>query len=167
MTCAEVRELLPDHVLAMATDLQDAEVRRHLRGCASCRAELAALQDGLEIFPSRSLTDPPGDLKDRVLTTLDDEWRETPAPPSRGSRFVGSWLVAAAATLLLVVGRLGCGHARRAERRGGSDQLLAVALDARRHGVPGRRPAGRGGRGCAGSVLLYDSSGAGPGRPSS
>jgi predicted anti-sigma-YlaC factor YlaD len=160
MTCAEVRELLPDHVLAMATDLQDAEVRRHLRGCASCRAELAALQDGLEIFSeSVPRTDPPGDLKDRVLTTLDDEWRETPAPPSRGSRFVGSWLVAAAATLLLVVSVVwGVGHARRADRAevgATSYSRLLSTLGGTEFRVGALR--GVGGEDVRGSVLLYDS----------
>lgn len=159
MTCAEVRELLPDHVLQIGTDLQAAEVRRHLRGCAACRADLAALQEGLEIFSAAvPRTDPPDDLRDRVMTTLDEEWRETPAP-SRRSRFTASWLVAAAASLLLVTSVVwGVGHARRADRAEigaasysrllstlGGTEFRVGAL----HGVEGEDAKG--------SVLLYDS----------
>ena len=103
-----------------------------------------------------------------MLTTLDDEWRETPAPPSRGSRFVGLWLVAAAATLLLVVSVVwGVGlRPPRRSRRGGSDQLLAVALDA--GGTEFRVGALRGvGGEDVGACCSTTRSGAGPGRPSS
>ena len=37
MTCDEVRELLPEHLLGALEGPEDLEVRRHLRGCSTCR----------------------------------------------------------------------------------------------------------------------------------
>ena len=49
-TCEEVRERLPEHVLGTLDEPHDLSVRRHLRGCAGCRREMAALGDGVAMF---------------------------------------------------------------------------------------------------------------------
>src|SRR5947207_3735843 len=104
MTCESVRELLPDFTLGALSELQAAEVRRHLRGCSSCRADAAALDQGVALFASAAhATEPPADLKDRVLTVMADEWTEAAPKPSR--RFP-RWMAVAAAAVV-VAGSLG------------------------------------------------------------
>lgn len=100
-TCEEVRERLPEHVLGTLDEIQDLAVRRHLRGCAGCRREMAALGDGVALF-ARAVHDrtPPPELKDRVGAALAQEWKDAPAPASGRPRL--AWLSAAAAALLVV-----------------------------------------------------------------
>jgi hypothetical protein len=102
MTCDDVRELLAEHVLDTLDAADDVAVRHHLRGCASCRAEMHVLGDGLTTF-ARAAHDrrPPAELRDRVLTVLEDEWRDAPIViPEAGRR--RHWLAAAAAVVLVV-----------------------------------------------------------------
>lgn len=82
MTCEQVREQLAEHLLGTLEETADGEVRIHLRGCGSCRAELRAMADGVGTFATAAHdVDPPGDLRQRVLTTLDEEW--VSAAPAR------------------------------------------------------------------------------------
>ena len=110
MICDEVRELLTEHLLGSLAEPEDADVRRHLRGCAGCREEQTALEDGLDTF-SRAAHDvePPDELRDQVLAALAEEWRDDeqgsgrPANPANAQpRFGSRWLAAAAAVLVLV-----------------------------------------------------------------
>ena len=103
MTCDEVRELLPEHLLGTLDGPEDLEVRRHLRGCAGCRTEMTALSEGVEWF-ARAAHDrtPPPELHDRVMTTLEREWRDTDAEhPDAPARWIGraAAVVAVAVTL--------------------------------------------------------------------
>jgi anti-sigma factor RsiW len=104
VTCDETRELLPEHLLGTLDGPEDLEVRRHLRGCAGCRAELTGLSDGVDWF-ARAAHDrtPPPELHDRVVTTLEQEWRgaDTERPVVRSARWIGraAAVVAIAATL--------------------------------------------------------------------
>jgi anti-sigma factor RsiW len=77
VTCDEVRELLPEHLLGTLDGPEDLEVRRHLRGCAGCRTDMVALSEGVEWF-ARAAHDrePPPELHDRVMATLEQEWRD-------------------------------------------------------------------------------------------
>ena len=50
MKCEEVRELLPEHLLGVLDPDAEQAMKRHLRGCAACRAELASLGEGLATF---------------------------------------------------------------------------------------------------------------------
>src|SRR5216117_862576 len=111
MTCDEVRELLPEHLLGALEGPEDLEVRRHLRGCAGCREERMELEEGVSAF-SRAAHDqyPPPELRERVLRSLDEEWEETgrvPATPlaSRGGRreLSPSRALAAAAVFISLV----------------------------------------------------------------
>jgi hypothetical protein len=161
-TCDETRPLLPDHALGSLTDLQEGAVRRHLRGCASCRRELEALRDGLDVFASTLGRSPPPELRDRVLDVLASEWddavEQAPATTARTSR---RWagLAAAAIALAVVAGAAAVLQAGRADD---------VARDARRYrtvlatlGGTGFRvgtfePAGT--VPVSGSVVAYESS---------
>ena len=105
MNCDAVRELLPDYTLGTLSDLESADVRRHLRGCASCRSEASALDEGVALFASAAhAEDPPPELKSRVMSVLEDEWAEAPqASPTRRR-----WLIPAtvAAAVALAVGSM-------------------------------------------------------------
>ena len=108
MTCDEVRELLPEHLLGTLEGPEDLDVRRHLRACGGCRRELAALGEGIESF-ARAAHDrqPPEGLRDRVMTVLEQEWQDAERPASRAPRRV-AW-IARAAVGLVVVAALGWG----------------------------------------------------------
>ena len=93
MTCDEVRELLPEHLLGTLDGPEDLEVRRHLRGCAGCRTDMTALSEGVEWFAqSGARSHAAARLHDRVMTTLEQEWRDARAAAAgrpgapRGSR---------------------------------------------------------------------------------
>lgn len=107
MTCDEVRELLPEHLLGTLDGPEDLEVRRHLRGCAGCRTEVTMLSEGVEWF-ARAAHDrtPPPELHDRVMTTLEQEWRDADAqrPDARRARWVGR-----AAAVVAIAAALGWG----------------------------------------------------------
>lgn len=87
MTCEQVREQLAEHLLGTLDETADGEVRVHLRGCGACRAELRAMADGVGTFAAAAHdVDPPGDLRQRVLTTLDEEWASAAPARVRGGR---------------------------------------------------------------------------------
>jgi anti-sigma factor RsiW len=98
VTCDEVRDLLPEHLLGTLDEPEDLEVRRHLRGCAACREERMKLEEGVSAL-SRAVHDqePPAELRDRVRRTLGEEWEEagrvpaTSAPSPRGGRGHPPW----------------------------------------------------------------------------
>jgi hypothetical protein len=112
MRCDEIRELLPEALLGSLDEVTDAAVRRHLRGCAACREEQTHLEEGIAAL-SRAAHDqvPPGELRERVLEVLAEEWRGEAAPPTeeRPARAAAAglgrsrvWLASAAAIVLLV-----------------------------------------------------------------
>ena len=107
MTCDEVRELLPEHLLGSLDGPEDLEVRRHLRGCAGCRVEMIGLAEGVASF-ARAAHDrtPPPDLHDRVMTTLDQEWQaaDEQAIHMRSRSWIGK-----AAAIVAIVAALGWG----------------------------------------------------------
>ena len=104
MTCDEVRELLPEHLLGSLEGPEDLEVRRHLRGCSGCRTDMTALSEGVAWFAHAAHDrTPPDDLRDRVMTTLEQEWGDAPTerPDPGRMRWIGraAAVVAIAATL--------------------------------------------------------------------
>lgn len=107
MTCDEVREQLAEHLLGTLDEAADVAVRRHLRGCAGCRAESVALSEGVSTF-ARAAHDlePPEQLRDRVLAILEDEWAEAAPPPERARRAIR---LTRAATAVALVAALGWG----------------------------------------------------------
>jgi hypothetical protein len=102
-TCDDVRPLLPDSVLGSLEGEGDLDVRRHLRGCAACRRELEALNDGLEVFGAALERPAPLELHDRISDVLAAEWKEPPVREQRGPSVPRPWRVAVVASLALVV----------------------------------------------------------------
>ncbi len=130
MTCDKVRELLPEHLLGVLEEPEDLEVRRHLRGCAGCRGEMGALADGVASF-ARAAHDrtPPPELRDRVITVLEQEWRDTVQLAHTGR--YKAWIGWAAAALVLIAALTWGGvQTRRANVAAGSassyERLLSV-----------------------------------------
>jgi anti-sigma factor RsiW len=159
VTCEEVRELLPEHLLGTLDPDADEAVRRHVRGCAACRAEMTALGEGLTRF-ARAAHDrePPSELRDRVFSVLDQEWTdraEVVRPASRWTAVVG---VAAAIAILVVAVGLALAAAQRADLAqadAASYQRLLEALGGKefRVGEIGSEASPE----VEGSVVLYDS----------
>ena len=112
-SCEETRERLPEHVLGTLDDTTDLALRRHLRGCAGCRAEMGALGDGLALFAQAAHdAPPPPELEDRVLSQLADEWRDTTeadAHPAAARRGRGLRRLGAAAAVVALVASLSWG----------------------------------------------------------
>jgi len=159
VTHDDVRERLPEHLLGTLEGPDDLEVRRHLRGCASCRAEMSKLGEGITAFAAAAHDrEPPEELRDRVLGALDDEWRDAPAEQRR-SPLARPWLAAAAAFLaFLLAFSWGLGQQRRATNAA----LDAVSYNTLLHTLGGEdfrvgtlRPTGA--QPVDGSVVLYDS----------
>ena len=166
MTCDEVRELLPEHLLGTLEGPEDLEVRRHLRGCAACRDERMKLEEGVSAL-SRAVHDqePPSELRDRVLGTLGEEWEETGRVPttSVSSRGAGRerlrWRAFAAAALIFVVGSIAFGFAQGhraslATTDAQSYRNLLTALGGKDFRIGELRPAE--GSAMRGQVLIYD-----------
>ena len=166
MTCDEVRDLLPEHLLGTLEGPEDLEIRRHLRGCAACRDERMKLEEGVSAL-SRAVHDqePPSELRDRVLGTLGEEWEETgrvptsvPSPGAGRERL--RWRAfATAAVLILVVGSIAFGFAQRhraslATTDAQSYRNLLVALGGKDFRIGELRPAE--GSTMQGQVLIYD-----------
>jgi anti-sigma factor RsiW len=137
MTHEQVREQLPEHLLGSLTDIDDAAIRRHLRGCAECRAECARLEDGVAALSYAAEQDPPEELRDQVLSVLADEWDAPDAPeaapgPAREPRSPWRWLAVAAAFVLVVVsagwGLSQARHANQLQADASSYQTLLATL---------------------------------------
>ena len=119
MSCEEMRDRLPDHLLGVT----DLEVARHLRGCASCRAELTALDDGIAALTFAAPEfEPPSDLRASVLSVIEQEWNEPKGLPIELAPHVArrpsmAWLAMAAAVVVLA-GSVGWGvvQSHRADR---------------------------------------------------
>ena len=106
MSCDAVRQQLPDYVLGTLSETETAAIRRHLRGCASCRTDAAELDQGVALFAGAAhVAEPPPDLKERVLAVLEEEWTEPATPTQRRRGFhVAARGIAAALIVLAGVG---------------------------------------------------------------
>jgi anti-sigma factor RsiW len=162
VTCDEVRDRLSEHALGMLEETDDLRIRRHLRGCAQCRREFASIGDGLAMFAAAAHDrPPPEELRERVLSTLAEEWRQDPVlvpDPARGR--TRAWLVACAACLALAVvavwGVSLRGDANAALADAASYQRLLDTLGGEEFRVAALEPSGT--NRIDGSVVLYDSS---------
>jgi hypothetical protein len=158
MTCDEVRDVLPEHVLGTLAPEVDDHVRSHLRGCAGCRAEMAALSEGLGSFARASHDrEPPPELREHVLATLGEEWSAAPTalrPRDRRRSLVAIGLAAALVAALAWAGvaTVRMGHAETAAAKYatfldilGGENVRAASLQAKES------------QAMEGSVVIYDS----------
>ena len=166
MTCEQVLDRLPDFVLGTVSEIEAADIRRHLRGCGACRADAASMDQGVSLFASAAHeVDPPPELKHRVRSVLADEWRETPARPQR-PRPSAAWLALAAAVVLLA-GAFTWGIAAQHRADHTSARLAAVGPYATQYqhflATLGGKDVrvgvlqARGGTSIQGTAVLYDS----------
>lgn len=157
-TCDDVRPLLPDHALGSLEPGEDAEVRRHLRGCGACRRELGALSDGLGVLGSTLERPVPTALRDRVLGALQEEWAEDRAKPPAAPRW-GTFATAAAVAVALVAGAVALVQMSRARDAAGdaeSYRTVLATLGGTGFRVGELQQAGR--TPVTGSVVAYESS---------
>ncbi len=145
MSCLEVRDRLPEHVLGVLPEEETADVERHLEWCAGCRKELAELSEGLATVPaSLTLVEPPAGLEDRVVGAISVaagrgpvgavKRRRSGADAGRGSRPHRGVRVLAAATLaaaVLAVASIGWGvnQQRKADDIAKESKATITALE--------------------------------------
>lgn len=159
MTCDEIREQLAEHLLGTLEEPSDAEVRRHLRGCAGCRAEMAALEEGVSTFAHAAHeAEPPEHLRDRVLMVLHDEWDEPRVDVhSRRSFARFAWAAAAAVAILASMswGLVSHDRARHYEAAATKYETFLNVLGGEDVRLGNLEPAGS--QDVEGSAVLYDS----------
>jgi hypothetical protein len=161
MMCDEVRDQLAEHLLRTLEPPVDLQIRRHLRGCVGCRSEMGALADGVSTLALAAHdVAPPPELRERVLSVLDDEWTDRvvaearPNQPWWARRVL--WIATAAALVAaLAWGGLATGRAARWEEEAGRYRALLGALGGEDVRVGTLSPAGS--RAITGSVVVYDS----------
>lgn len=165
MTCEQVRDLLPEHLLGSLDGDADARVEHHLRGCTDCRAEQLRLEDGVATLAyATHETAPPEELRDRVLGVLDDEWQAADEEPAGTTvvpmrrRATTAWLAVAAA-LILIAGSFAFAvsqrqHAMRVSADAASYQSLLSTLGGKEFRLGQLQTSND--TGVSGKVILYD-----------
>jgi hypothetical protein len=163
MTCEQVRELLPEHLLGSLDETTDARIRRHIRGCSECRAERLRLEEGVAALSyATHEAQPPDALRDHVMGVLRQEWTEPEEPPATSTKRPSKgpawrWVASVAAILLVVTLGWSAIETRRADRvaaDASSYQALLATLGGREFRLGELH--GMGSNGVSGTVLLYD-----------
>jgi hypothetical protein len=153
-----VREQLAEHLLGTLDEVADADVRRHLRVCGSCRADLAALSEGIDTL-ARAAHDvePPEDLRDSVIAALQAEWTDVVVLPTRRPRriWVARGAVALTVAASLVWGAVATVHAVRSDEAAERYEAFLGVLGGEDVRVGELRAAGS--QELQGSVVIYDS----------
>ena len=102
MSCLDVRELLPEHVIGVLTPHDASSVERHLEWCAACRKESGELQRAAATLAySVAPVEPPPELEDRVVEAVRAVARRRGTRPGRRR---GVPLILAAALSIAAVG---------------------------------------------------------------
>jgi hypothetical protein len=157
VTCEEVREQLPEHLLGTLDPAADAAVGAHLRGCTACRRDMVALADGVSTFAAAAHdVDPPEELRDRVLGVLEEEWA---APPGDTPRRRGpwAWRVAAAAALVAALAWGAVSTTRASDLQEAADKYEAFLGVLGGEDVRVGELRAEGSQELHGSVVIYDS----------
>jgi anti-sigma factor RsiW len=100
MTAHEIHALSGAYAVDALDPEERARFEEHLAHCAECQAEVAGLQEAAALFPEISATEPPADLRERVLAEIATV---RPLPPvteqvtRRRPRWVNAVAAAAAA----------------------------------------------------------------------
>lgn len=120
MTCAAVRDRLPEHALGVLGTDDVAPLERHLAVCAACRKEAGELQRaGATLAFALAPAEAPADLEERIVATVTRRAAGgTVVPAPRRGRLA----VAAAIAAMLALSGLGwgavmAGRAARFEQR--------------------------------------------------
>jgi predicted anti-sigma-YlaC factor YlaD len=154
-----VREHLAEHLLGTLDESTDAVVRRHLRGCASCRAERNALGEGVNTFAVAAHDlEPPEELRGRILSVLEEEWAEAPGTSGRGRPSPAFSRLAAAAAIVVSLAWAGVATVQvlRSDDAADKYESLLATLGGEDVRVGELRAAGT--QDLRGSVVIYDSS---------
>ncbi len=100
--CDEILKLLPDYQAGLLEDARRESVQAHLAACASCRAELEALERTAAVLGETEALTPSRDLWPAIAAQLSPRrtssvWWRTPVPRQR------AWRFALAAAIVLFV----------------------------------------------------------------
>jgi anti-sigma-K factor RskA len=103
MTNAEhddLRNQLGAYVLGALTPAESAEVQLHLIACATCAADVHAMQLPMDALAlAADPVDPPAAVRQRVLSSI----RRSPAAVVTTKAFPSAWLAAAASVVLAII----------------------------------------------------------------
>jgi hypothetical protein len=103
MNCADAKKNMVEHLLGEMAPEESADLRRHLRECASCNEEFTRLRAGWERISGLPLLQPTPGCIGRVESAID-----AIAPPDRAAKrmrvLVPVFGALAAASILLAVG---------------------------------------------------------------
>ncbi|HEX2068628.1 MAG TPA: zf-HC2 domain-containing protein [Actinomycetota bacterium] len=112
MSCAEIRGLLPDHVVGSLSAMDARRVDRHVSRCAGCREERRALEEAMTaVALSLPPVDPPPNLGERIVGRVAAATAGGPGS-ARGVRALAAATMAA---VLVAVGALGWAMAERGQ----------------------------------------------------
>ena len=149
MEHAEARELTAAYALDALDELEEREYEGHLRSCADCRDELAALTEtAASLAYAVDVPAPPSELRERILEQARSERSNVvPLRPRRPLLWAASGIAAAAASIAIGVGIWANSLSDALDRERNAVSVLA-ASDARLirlNGAAGRlavRPSG-------------------------
>ena len=160
MSCDEVTDRLPDYTLGTMPKEETRFVRAHLRGCAACRSLASAMDEGVATFASAThARDPAPELRNRVMSVLAEEWKETPAASLPRRRGVPSWY-ALAAVVVALAGTLAwgiSGHLTASRLRPDAVSYRSFLHTLGGTDVRVGTVEPRSGSGLTGTLVLYDS----------
>jgi hypothetical protein len=158
VTCDEVRELLPEHLLGTLDPAADAAVGIHLRGCTACRRDMVALADGVSTFAAAAHdVEPPEELRDRVLGVLEEEWAGVPAGDAPHRRTRWAWRAAAVAALVAALAWGAVATMRASDLQVAADKYEAFLGVLGGEDVRVGELRAEGSQELRGSVVIYDS----------
>ena len=125
----EVHAISGAYALDAVSDLERRSFERHLSSCESCAEELRGFQLTTARLAIVSETQPPANLRQRVLAAAASSPQERPphTTKTRGEPRTGrtvQWLSAAAAVLLIATGALGVATYSKTQR---ANELTATA----------------------------------------
>jgi anti-sigma-K factor RskA len=128
------REELAAYLLGALDEIEAREFERHLSGCATCQADERWLRTAVDVLPSSvEQIEPPPQLRERLLDTVQADARQTAPTEERTRRPRGSWFgifmrpaVAMASVALLFLGGIGGYLLGSGDEGGGGESTVAV-----------------------------------------